>query len=230
MPKTNQGYGSDKCLPGCTCGHHRNQKCSSNCTCNRHNNGKNKGFKSESHKRAMSVAAKKRWNNPEEKEKMINIHLNSIKRSPNFTKGFIRSQESKNRQSATRKVKYADGTLTPAKGVGRGRGAYIYSPLIDKIVWVRSTWEQVFVNYCNVAGIKWNYESVRVYCEECDRTHPIDFLVDNELYDPGYADKHHLVKSCKEAGYICHVNLFDELKIMALFIGWYERNGSFYKL
>lgn len=62
--------------------------------------------------------------------------------------------------SVTRRKHYADGSLSPAKGVGRGKYSYIVYK--DKKYMCRSTYEFIYGLYLLKQGIEFEMESIRV--------------------------------------------------------------------
>lgn len=89
--------------------------------------------------------------------------------TPHPTKGKKKSDKSRRKQSETRKEKYLSGELTPAKGVGRGKGSYF------RDIFLRSTYEAIFVIYLELMGISYSYETKRLQ-DESGSTHISDFF------------------------------------------------------
>ena len=90
--------------------------------------------------------------------------VSHMKGKPGTFKGKHHSEESKKQigsnVSKTRKAHYADGTITPAKGVGRGKYSYIIAN--NTRYMCRSTYEFIFALYLLNNGIEFNMENVRV--------------------------------------------------------------------
>lgn len=78
-----------------------------------------------------------------------------------------RTKESFDKQSATRIRKYREGTLKPARGVGRGN--YSYIKYNDKTYMLRSTYEFIFCFYLCYLGLPVLLEDTRVDAVEPNR-------------------------------------------------------------
>lgn len=86
--------------------------------------------------------------------------------------------------SKTRKKHYSDGTLSPARGVGRGKYSYIVYE--DKKYMCRSTYEFIFALYLLEHNIRFEMEAIRV---PAARDNPFsstfisDFSYDNRIIE-----------------------------------------------
>lgn len=75
---------------------------------------------------------------------------------------------------------YKNGSITPARGVGRGKYSYIVYE--DKKYMLRSTYEFIYALYLLTEGIKFNMEDVRVSAIE-DNKYAKTFICDFNLYE-----------------------------------------------
>ena len=98
------------------------------------------------------------------------------------------SDETKNKigrsVSATRIRHYADGSISPAKGVGRGKYSYIVHD--GKKSMLRSTYEFIYAVYLLHSGISFDVESVRVPAIRPNRysqTFLSDFCIGNTIVE-----------------------------------------------
>lgn len=86
--------------------------------------------------------------------------------------------------SATRIRHYADGSISPAKGVGRGKYSYIVHD--GKRSMLRSTYEFIYAAYLLHSGISFDVESVRVPAIRPNRyakTFLSDFCIGNTIVE-----------------------------------------------
>lgn len=88
-------------------------------------------------------------------------------------------KESYLHQSITRKLRYAEGSLVPAPGIGRGK--YSYFNYKDNRYLLRSTYEFIFALYLADSDKEFQYESVRVVFK--NKTFISDFVVDNIIFE-----------------------------------------------
>ena len=91
-------------------------------------------------------------------------YISPAKGKPGTFKNKHHTDESKKKigqsVSKTRKQHYADGTITPAKGVGRGKYSYIIYK--DKKYMCRSTYEFIYSLYLLENNIEFDMEAIRV--------------------------------------------------------------------
>lgn len=96
--------------------------------------------------------------------KYENGYVNPNRGKTGTFKGKHHSQETKQRisssVSASRKRGYANGTIVPAKGVGRGKYSYIIYK--NNKYMMRSTYEFIYALYLISENIEFAYESIRV--------------------------------------------------------------------
>ncbi len=96
-------------------------------------------------------------------------------------------------------------------GKGRGKGA-----IIDG-VWYRSSYEVAVVQYCHLAKIEFEYESIRVQWD--NHTKISDFLIDGEIYEVyGWQDKSDVVAAFDHAGYRISLIGPEEVDLIRMFI------------
>lgn len=86
-----------------------------------------------------------------------------------------KKNESHKKQSETRKRKYLSGELTPAEGIGRGYGSYFNS------LYIRSSYELIYVAYLCINSIEFSYESIRVKYN--NKSYISDFYINNEIIE-----------------------------------------------
>ena len=130
--------------------------------------------------------------------------------NPKGMLGKHQSEESKRKQSETRKARYASGELTPAHGVGRGKYSYLLYG--DKRILLRSTYEFIYALYLLYQGIDFEYETVRV--TYLDHTYISDFLVDDtviEIKGNYHADTSRPRKAFESAGYKYEVKFWEDI-------------------
>lgn len=98
------------------------------------------------------------------KEKYENGYVSSSKGRPGTWLGRHHTEESKKKigesVSKSRKRGYANGTITPAKGVGRGKYSYIIHN--GEKYMLRSTYEFIYVLYLIDNNVNFEMESIRV--------------------------------------------------------------------
>jgi hypothetical protein len=90
-----------------------------------------------------------------------------------------RTEKSFKKQSETRKRLYKEGKLKPAAGIGRGKGSYLIYK--GEKLYLRSTYEFIFVVYLLFKKIDFKYESVRVYYNGRNRFS--DFEINGKLFE-----------------------------------------------
>lgn len=86
--------------------------------------------------------------------------------------------------SVSRSVGYANGSITPAKGVGRGQYSYIKTP--TKTYMLRSTYEFIYSLYLLHNNIEFSMENIRVPAVKENRwakTFICDFNVGNKVIE-----------------------------------------------
>ncbi len=120
-------------------------------------------------------------------------------------------------QSQTRKNKYADGTLTPAVGVGRGK--YSYITYNDRKIMLRSTYEFIYALYLLYNNIDFEYETVRVPVVtdyKYSKTFISDFKIGNKIIEiKGYWSSKvgHAKKAFESAGYEYEVKYKEDIQV-----------------
>lgn len=129
--------------------------------------------------------------------------------------GHHQSEESKLKQSETRKRKYLSGELTPPKGVGRGKYSYlIYN---NKRIMLRSTYEFIYALYLAFNNIDFKYESVRAsYVDSRGKTKILisDFCIDNKIIEiKGYKTSklYHAKKAFESLGFEYEIKYWSDL-------------------
>jgi len=143
------------------------------------------------------------------------IRLKKIGFNNPFVKASIERSKTKNhpahiKQSETRKKLYAQGLLTPAKGIGRGK--YSYFIFNNKKVLLRSTFEFIFALYLVYKHIKFDYENIRVQYNGSTRIN--DFDIEGKLYEiKGFRGSHvdKVVEAFKNNGYVIRVIFYETL-------------------
>lgn len=114
----------------------------------------------------------------------LSIRRENLKRVSIMNIGTHKSEESRRKQSETRKRKYLSGELTPAKGVGRGKYSYlIYN---NTRIMLRSTYEFIYALYLLYNNTKFEYESVRVKSVtdyKYAKSFISDFLIGNTIVE-----------------------------------------------
>ncbi len=170
--------------------------------------GNNKGTntlkgrpKSESHRRNMSEAAKRRWQDPDQRAHHSQIHRG---------KGHPHTEETRRRISQTRRDRLADGSIVISHLAGRGHGARVEEQ------WYRSSWEVIFASYCFIADIDFDYESIKL--RHNGRIKIPDFLIDGVIYEVGWSDKSELREACEIAGYEFHQIWWEQIDLMSMFL------------
>jgi len=77
-----------------------------------------------------------------------------------ITLGFKHSEESKKKISETRKERYINGEYNTSNFT-KGRRSYYWSPLQNKYVFLRSSYELIYCQYLDKEEIPWLYEPKR---------------------------------------------------------------------
>ena len=131
------------------------------------------------------------------------------------TKGRRWNDASKKLLSHARLEEYATGIRKPYGG--RGQKQWHYCQAMGKSVYLKSSWEVVFAKYCDLAGIVWEYEPLALVDSTGKTWHP-DFMVDGELYDPGWQDKSRLQNVCESHGYVFNHVIHEEIQLMRKFL------------
>ena len=140
----------------------------------------------------------------------LNKSINACKIANEYSRS-SHTLESRQKQSETRKRKYASGELSPVKGVGRGK--YSYLVYKDKEILLRSTYEFIYALYLLYNNIEFEYESVRVQYK--GHTYISDFKVDNriiEIKGDYHADLSRQKEAFESLGFIYEVKFWDEIK------------------
>ena len=119
------------------------------------------------------------------KMKYENGYVSPMKGKPGTWLGRHHTEESKRKigesVSKSRKLGYADGSITPAEGVGRGKYSYIIHD--GKKYMLRSTYEFIYALYLIHNNIKFELESIRVPASiknEFSETFLSDFYLPDE--------------------------------------------------
>ena len=137
----------------------------------------------------------------------------AMKSAPNSGMlGHHHSEESKLKQSRTRKLKYKSGELSPAPGVGRGK--YSYLEYDGKRILLRSTYEFIYALYLLFNNVKFDYESVRASFN--NHTYIPDFRIGNKIVEikgNHHADTSKARKAFESIGYIYEVKFWEDIKI-----------------
>ena len=114
--------------------------------------------------------------------------ISPLKGKPGTFKGKKHSQETKEQigksVSKSRLNGYANGTITPAKGVGHGK--YSYIKYKDKTYMLRSTYEFIYALYLILNNIEFDMENVRVPSlrDNCyAKTFICDFNIGNKIIE-----------------------------------------------
>ncbi len=154
----------------------------------RSDKGKPGPVKSETHCQALSEARKLKWQDPEYRLKMD-----------------AGKTESNRKQSITKRAKFLSGELSPnhTRRVHYNGRTY------------RSSWEYIFAAYCDLAGIEFEYEKIRV------QTHKVwisDFLVGKILYEVGWHDHTESVAAFAVEGWTTYIIGKDEIEIMSSYL------------
>lgn len=117
-----------------------------------------------------------------------NGYVNPNKGKPGTFLGKHHTDATKNRiskgVSESRKAGYANGTITPARGVGRGKYSYVIYK--DKRHMMRSTYEFIYALYLISHGIDFETESVRVSVTVDNKytsTFISDFSIGNKIVE-----------------------------------------------
>lgn len=148
-------------------------------------------------------------------ERIANQALRAIGKKGHGVKGYKWSNEAKARISQTRRKEYATGTRKPYGGSGKKQ--WYVCRKTGRSVYLKSSWEVSFVQYCDLAGIEWEYEPIAFVDEKGKNWFP-DFLVEGVLYDPGWRDKSELVKVCAMYGYLCYQVTEEDIHLMRMFL------------
>lgn len=142
-------------------------------------------------------------------EKYRNGYVSPAKGKEGTFKGHRHSQETKDRigksVSISRLKGYAEGTITPAEGVGRGN--YSYIKCFGKTYMLRSTYEFVYALYLLHNHIQFDMENVRVPAireNKWAKTFICDFNIGNKIIEikgiPSGKD-YYIRESFEAAGY-----------------------------
>lgn len=122
------------------------------------------------------------------RQKYANGYTSPLKGRPGTFLGKHHSDETKSKigrsVSATRIRHYADGSISPAKGVGRGKYSYIVHD--GKKSMLRSTYEFIYAVYLLHSGVSFDVESVRVPAIRPNRyskTFLSDFCIGNTIVE-----------------------------------------------
>lgn len=122
------------------------------------------------------------------KEKYSNGYQNPLKGLPGSFTGRKHTEESKKKIGvATSKARikgYANGTITPAKRVGRGK--YSYIEYKDKKYMLRSTYEFIYALYLISENIDFDLEKIRVpalHENKYAKTFISDFSINNKVIE-----------------------------------------------
>lgn len=114
------------------------------------------------------------------------------------------------KQASTRKKLYAQGLLTPAKGIGRGK--YSYLIFKDKKYLLRSTFEFIFALYLLHKKINFGYENIRVQHKGSTRIN--DFEINGKIYEiKGFRGSHvdKVIEAFEENGFCIRVVYYNIL-------------------
>lgn len=188
------------------------------CECGKEFNNQNKWSGHASN--CVIHLGQKRYNDIQKIRQQNRIQLNTLW-SRNRTK------ESFEKQSLTRKEKYATGELKPAKGVGRGKYSYIVYN--NRKFMLRSTYEFIFCFYLCYFNLPINLEDTKVNAIRQNRwsnTFISDFRIGNTIIEiKGIkSGKDYVAKSSFEAeGYkykILYKNDIDKIKTYLEHLGF----------
>jgi len=131
--------------------------------------------------------------------------------------GKHQSEESKKKQSETRKKRYASGELKPARGVGRGKYSYFFHD--GKFILLRSTYEFIYALYLEHKDVDFEYETLRVTYN--GRTRVSDFLIGDKVveikgfYDYDYSESKEAFES---NGYKYEILFWKDLEPIYLYL------------
>ena len=122
------------------------------------------------------------------KMKYENGYVSPMKGKPGTWLGRHHTEESKRKigesVSKSRKLGYADGSITPAEGVGRGKYSYIIHD--GKKYMLRSTYEFIYALYLLHNHIQFEMENIRVPAVRENRwakTFICDFSIGNKIVE-----------------------------------------------
>lgn len=127
------------------------------------------------------------------------------------------TEESRARQSETRKRKYKSGELTPAPGVGKGK--YSYLNFNGTQILLRSTYEFIYALYLIYNSVEFEYESVRVTYD--GHTYISDFRIGNKIVEikGNYrADTSKQRKAFESLGYQYEVKFWKDIEPCYLYL------------
>ncbi len=87
---------------------------------------------------------------------------------------------------------------------GRGHGGYVFNEWENKDIYLRSSWEITFAQFCNKVNLEWKYESIRLPYKGFTKIP--DFLIEDILYEVGWHPHYETMEAAYNEGWkICLV-------------------------